>query len=198
MFGLVELFRGRHLAHHRWLNADGDPAYKGSRSRGARNRVAASGAVQYVIDLIRDLSVSRPYGARSRVALGACLSLVAIVVWTVIGLPTMPLKLLALAAFNRLFPVAFRETLEHYSHPDDSAFGNEYRVLVPLFNLNRHIHHHEAPRCPWYLLEYRTDRPLGTRHYFTHWFKAHVTHEYVLMRPFRPRALRESGSSPSS
>jgi fatty acid desaturase len=28
-----------------------------------------------------------------------------------------------------------------------------------MFNLNRHIHHHESPRTTWYLLEFRTKRP---------------------------------------
>jgi hypothetical protein len=82
-----------------------------------------------------------------------------------------------------MIPVSFRGAIEHHSHPGDDAFANEYRVIIPLFNLNKHVHHHRVPGCPWYLLEYQTPRPLWTMHYFTHWFRVYLTHEYVLMRP---------------
>jgi hypothetical protein len=92
-------------------------------------------------------------------------------------------KILLLTAFNTLVPVSLRGALEHHSHPGDTAFANEYRVVIPLFNLNRHVHHHEDPRCPWYLLQYRTEKPLWTLHYITHWFHVYVLRDYVLMRP---------------
>ena len=89
--------------------------------------------------------------------------------------------------------MSFRGAVEHHSHPEDTHFANEYRVLIPLFNLNKHIHHHEEPRRPWYLLEYRTRRPLWTFHYFTHWFKVYVTRSFVLMKPY-PRTGRGIGT----
>src|SRR5687768_7663961 len=36
MFGLTELFRGTHLAHHRWLNTKGDPAFVAAQDNGRR------------------------------------------------------------------------------------------------------------------------------------------------------------------
>ncbi len=55
-----------------------------------------------------------------------------------------------------------RGAVEHHSYRGDQAFSNEYRVLIPLFNLNKHHHHHEEPRRPWYLLDFRTPQPLTT------------------------------------
>ena len=98
--------------------------------------------------------------------------------------------MIGLTIFNTLVPISFRGAVEHNSAPDDPAFANEYKVLIPLFNLNRHIHHHLAPRRPWYLLEYQTERPLWTVHYFTHWFRVYLTRDYVLMRPVRRPAGR--------
>jgi len=54
-----------------------------------------------------------------------------------------------------------------------------------LFNLNRHVHHHEQPGLPWYLLEYRTPAPLHWRHYYTYWVRAYILHELVLMEPMK-------------
>lgn len=187
MFGLLELFRGTHLAHHRWLNTDRDPAFAAAQDnrQSAIGSVVALEGIQHLIYLAQSFRGGRPYVVPSRIVLGACLSLAWIAVWILLGHATLPLKLVSLAIYNTLIPVSFRGAIEHHSHPGDEAFANEYRVVIPLFNLNKHIHHHQNPRCPWYLLEYRTARPLWTWHYFTHWFKVYITREYVLMRPFR-------------
>jgi hypothetical protein len=124
----------------------------------------------------------------SRIGLGVCLSLAWIAFWIVLGQSDVPLKLIALTAYTTLVPVSFRGAVEHHSHPNDPAFANEYRVVIPLFNLNKHVHHHRSPRRPWYLLEYQTERPLWTFHYFTHWLRVYVMRDYVLMRPFDPGA----------
>jgi CheY-like chemotaxis protein len=131
-----------------------------------------------------------PYVIPSRIVFGVLLSLAWIAFWIAVGRPDIPLKLIALTVYNTLVPVSFRGAVEHHSHRGDEMFANEYRVLIPLFNLNKHVHHHEEPRRPWYLLEYRTGRPLWTIHYFTHWFRVYVVRDYVLMRPFS-RAFRK-------
>jgi fatty acid desaturase len=189
MFGLLELFRGTHLSHHRWLNTERDPAFEAARdnSRGTWGAIAALEFVQHLVYLVKALRGGIPYVVPSRIAFGMCLSLAWIAAWILLGYVTMPLKLIALAVYNTLIPVSFRGAIEHHSHPHDEGFANEYRVVIPLFNLNRHIHHHEEPRRPWYLLEYRTERPLWTWHYFTYWFRVYITRDFVLMRPFRRR-----------
>jgi fatty acid desaturase len=184
-FGFAELFRGTHLAHHRWLNTERDPAFTAEQQNLATKwgRIATLEAVQHVIYLFDVLRGRHPYVVRSRIALGLCLSLVALVGWGAAGLSFVARDLVILTIFITLGPVSLRGAVEHHSHPEDLAFANEYRVLVPLFNLNKHVHHHLEPRRPWYLLEYQTARPLWTLHYFTHWFRAHLTREFVLMKP---------------
>jgi len=184
-FGLAELFRGTHLAHHRWLNTERDPAFgaeRQHRDRGEMSVFALEG-IQHLAYLAEMLRGQHPYVVPRRIALGAALSLAAAAVWIQLGYPLMPLELMALTAYNTLIPVSFRGAVEHHGDPDSHGFANEYRVVIPLFNLNKHVHHHIDPRCPWYLLEYKTPKPLWTLHYFTHWFRVYVTREYVLMRP---------------
>jgi fatty acid desaturase len=186
MFGLTELFRGTHLAHHRWLNTEKDPAHAAERANQSHpwGPAAALEAVQHLIYLAQSFRGRHPYVLPSRIVLGVVLSSAWIALWFAVGRPDIPLKLVALTIYNTMIPVSFRGAVEHHSHPGDEMFANEYRVVIPLFNLNKHIHHHEEPRLPWYLLEYRTDRPLWTFHYFTHWFRVYVLRDYVLMRPF--------------
>ena len=193
MFGLMDLFRGTHLAHHRWLNTEKDPAFSAKVQKLSRRGLAgwfsALEGVQHLLYLIESFRGRHPYIVPSRIALGALLSTASIGFWASIGRLDMVGKLFLLTAFNTLGPVSLRGALEHHSDPRDPAFANEYRVLIPLFNLNRHVHHHEDPRCPWYLLQYRTAKPLWTLHYLTHWSRVYVTRDYVLMRPM-PAARR--------
>lgn len=66
---------------------------------------------------------------------------------------------------------------------DNLAVYGFFDGLMLMFNLNRHVHHHEDVRCPWYLLKFRTPQPLSPRHYYTHWFRVYVKHSCVLMHP---------------
>ena len=200
-FGLTELFRGTHLAHHRWLNTDRDPAFAAERpdTQTRWTRILALEGIQHLVYLADTFRGRHPYVVPSRIALGACLSLASAGAWIWLALPSIPCALLALTAFNTLIPVSLRGAIEHHSHPGDNGFANEYRVVIPLFNLNKHLHHHLDPRRPWYLLEYQTARPLWTLHYFTHWFRVYILHEYVLMRPVaRERGGRFAGHGPSA
>ena len=185
LFGFVDLFRGTHLAHHRWLNREGDPAFQTSNAvgRSRLSKAAALEGIQHVLYLFQACRGRQPYVIPSRIVLGALLSTVWAGWWIHVGRVDIVVALLALTAFNTSIPISFRGAVEHHSYNGDPAFANEYRVLIPLFNLNKHIHHHEEPRCPWYLLEYRTGRPLWTWHYCTHWLRVYVTRDYVLMRP---------------
>lgn len=191
MFGLTELFRGTHLAHHRWLNTEKDPAFSAAHDNRATplGPVAALEGIQHLIYLVQSFRGRHAYVRPARLVLGAMLSSGVWLAWVAAGHPLVPVMIVSLTLYNTLIPVSFRGAVEHHSHPEDTHFANEYRVLIPLFNLNKHIHHHEEPRRPWYLLEYRTRRPLWTFHYFTHWFKVYVTRSFVLMKPY-PRAGR--------
>jgi fatty acid desaturase len=184
-FGLAELFRGTHLAHHRRLNTDGDPAFTAERPRSdARwTSIFALEGIQHLLYLAGTCRGRHPYVVPARIALGACLSVASASLWIALGFRSIPWALLALTAYNTLIPVSFRGAVEHHSHPGDEGFANEYRVVIPLFNLNKHVHHHLDPRCPWYQLQYQTPRPLWTVHYFTYWFRVYLTREFVLMRP---------------
>jgi fatty acid desaturase len=201
MCGTFELFRGTHLAHHRWLNTERDPAFTVERStldgRGAAGWFSALEAVQYLVYLVEVFQGRHPYVSRSRIVLGAVLSAASIGGWIWIGRPDILGKILLLTLFNLLGPVSLRGAIEHHSQPGDPGFANEYRVYIPLFNLNRHVHHHEDPRCPWYFLEYRTDKPLWTIHYLTHWFHVYVWRDYVLMRPM-PASRHRTGRTPNT
>jgi len=194
-FGFAELFRGTHLSHHRWLNTERDPAFTAERQNLSTRwgRFTALEAVQHAIYLVDVLRGRHAYVVRSRLALGAALSIAALAGWVALGMSYVARDLILLTLFITLGPVSLRGAVEHHSHPDDPAFANEYRVVVPLFNLNKHVHHHLEPRRPWYLLEYQTERPLWTWHYFTHWFRVYVKREYVLMRPAAERIPAHRG-----
>jgi fatty acid desaturase len=74
MFGLLELFRGTHLAHHRWLNAPGDPGFHAAtelRSAGwVGRRLLAIETVQYFRFLRGVLRGRHPYVRPNRIARG--------------------------------------------------------------------------------------------------------------------------------
>lgn len=187
MFGLMELFRGTHLTHHRWLNADGDNAVRSAETSRCRYRLlswlVAAEAVQHLLFLWDALHGGQPLVRLWRVAAGAALSTAcALCLWQ-FGRGDMVWKLIAINAFTVLVPASLRAAIEHHGPPGATGFANEYRVWITLFNLNRHVHHHEDMRCPWYLLQFRTPQPLAPWHYFTHWFRVHVRRDYVLMRP---------------
>ena len=191
MFGTLELFRGTHLSHHRWLNTPGDSGFDNLDVKEYSNRL---------IGTIMSLEITQhlkyyweawrgrhPYVRSSRLALGVGLSLLSIAIWIAVGRGDVVWKLMALTAFTTAVPVSLRGAIEHHSHPDDRGFANEYRVLIPLFNLNRHVHHHEEPRLPWYRLEWRTPEPLHWRHYFLYWFRVYVKKDLVMMHPMEKR-----------
>ncbi len=187
MFGLLELFRATHLSHHRWLNSPGDSAFDNQRAKENPNPVrgvfASLEVTQHLKFYWEALHGKHPYARPSRIAFCAASTCVWIAFWFLAGRPDVPWKLMALTAFTTTIPVSLRGAVEHHGESDQSAFANEYAALVPLFNLNRHVHHHEQPGLPWYLLEFRTAAPLHWRHYYTYWFRAYIRKELVLLRP---------------
>jgi len=191
MFGLLELFRGTHLSHHRWLNSSGDSGYDNLHVAQHPNKIIA---VLMSLEVTQHIKFyweawhgRHPYVRWRRLALGVALSIAWIVVWNLVGRGDIVWKLLILTTFTTAVPVSLRGAIEHHSHEGDLGFANEYRVLIPLFNLNRHIHHHEEPRLPWYRLEYRTGQPLHWRHYFLYWFRVYLKKDMVLMHPMKKR-----------
>jgi fatty acid desaturase len=170
-FGFQEAFRGTHLEHHRWLNTGKDPGYWPPPQGGPdtiylrplwllyRSFLGDHGISLYVKHFIGIRKGHHPRVKLNRIAVEAMLSTLCLLSWIAFGLYRVPLALM----FLHLCiwpPASFRGTLEHSSHPGDPKFANEYRVHIPLFNMNRHIHHHIDPICPWYLLEFKTLSPL--------------------------------------
>ncbi len=187
LFGLLELFRGTHLSHHRWLNKAGDSGFRQAQSTPEGNRwtavVTALEATQHLGFLWESFRGLHPFVQQRRVILGMLGSVAFTAGWVAIGRPEMAWKLVLISLFTSAVPVSLRGAIEHHSHPGDGGFANDYRALIPLFNLNRHIHHHQDPRCPWYLLEFRQHPPLPARNYFTHWFGVYWSRKLVLMQP---------------
>jgi len=199
MFGLLELFRSTHLSHHRWLNSPGDSGFDQRHTPRSPNQlVALVGSLeitQHMKFYWEAFHGLHPYVRRGRLVLGLVLTFAWMGIWIGVGRPDMIWKLMTLTAFTVAVPVSLRGAIEHHSDPDDHGFANEYRVLIPLFNLNKHIHHHEEPRLPWYRLQYRTPAPLHWRHYFLYWFRVYLKKDLVLMHPMGRR--RPPTSSPT-
>jgi len=157
MFGTLEMFRATHLAHHRWLNTARDPACEiANRPKATRlqDTLAAPEVVQYLAYFRDVLRGRKPYVRRDRVLKGALLSVATIVVCWLSGRPDVVWKMMAIDLFTIGVPVSLRGAVEHHARSGDLGFANEYRVRIPLFNINRHIHHHEDPTVPWYRLQF--------------------------------------------
>jgi fatty acid desaturase len=186
LFGLLELIRGLHLAHHHWLNSDLDPAneqvmrFKWKR---LNDLSLVHTTMQSATWLTRAIRGQKPYVKRSRIVLGIGLSLAAMGAWRLLGHPEMIWKTLVISLVTLVVPVSIRGAIEHYSFHGDPHFANEYKVVIPMFNANRHVHHHLEPTVPWYLLEFTSTTPLPVGSYFAHWFHAFVKHDFVLMQP---------------
>lgn len=182
LFGGFEIFRASHLAHHRHLNTPEEeliPRNAPDASVGGFWReLEVVKHFVYLADALRGrLAFVRP----SRMLAGFAISVGCIALWCALGRADVVGKMLAVNLITLLVPVSLRAAVEHHSDPDDPASTNEYRVTLPLFNLNRHVHHHEAPRCPWYRLQWRTARPLPASSYVTHWWRLRVRRELVRM-----------------
>jgi fatty acid desaturase len=194
MFGMLELYRGTHLAHHRWLNTNRDPAMEMIR-RVKTNRLqdllASPEAIQFLLYLRDALGGKKSYVRRNRLLIGVALSMSSVLIWVAVGRGDVAWKMLAITTYTTLAPISLRGAIEHHSYRGDERFANEYRVWIPMFNLNRHIHHHESPRTPWYLLKFRTNRPLSSWHYLTYWFRVYLKRDFVLMQPV-PRSQNSS------
>jgi fatty acid desaturase len=198
MFGVYELYRGMHLAHHRWLNGAGDPAAAHIHEQRAQTRprlrhrlgaLLGSGEVAKHLRLLgQGLRGRHPYARAGRIVLGMASSLAWIGLWIAIGHGDVAWKSAVIVIATAAGPSSLRAAIEHYAPASDPGFANEYEVVIPLLNLNKHLHHHLEPRLPWYLLEFKTPRPLAARHYFTHWYHVHVTRDFELMKPHQSRS----------
>lgn len=188
LFGLLELFRGTHLSHHRWLNRPGDSGFRQAALGGGGGRrwttlLAELEVSQHLRYFREALHGGHPFVRGRRILLGVAGSVVFLAAWLALGRPDVVGKLVLISLFTTAVPVSLRGAIEHHGHRDDAGFANDYRTVIPLFNLNRHIHHHEEPRCPWYRLQFRQRPPLPAGQYFTHWFRVYVRRELVLMNP---------------
>jgi len=201
MFGTLEMFRVSHLLHHRWLNTERDNARE-KRKKIGKNKVldviAGLEVVQYLMGVGEAIRGKQAQVRRGRMLLGAILSIATIGVVIAVGRPDMVWKMMAVTLLTMLVPVSLRAAIEHHGAPDDPHFANEYKVWIPLFNLNRHIHHHEDPTLPWYRLQWRTEQPLSRSRYVTHWLHVYVKRDYVLMRPMRASDAARSARSPAA
>jgi len=149
--------------------------------------IAGIEVVQYLIGFAHAIMGKTAKVRRGRIAFAALLSVVTILFWIRIGRGDVVWKMIAVTLFTMLVPVSLRAAIEHYSYEGDPNFANEYKVWVPLFNVNKHIHHHEDPGVPWYLLKWRTPQPLPKWFYVSHWIHVYIKRDFVLMRPMRER-----------
>lgn len=188
LFGVYELYRGMHLAHHRWLNQAGDPAMEHTereRARGLRALLGAGEVGKTLGQLALALRGQHSHARAQRIVFGALASLAWIGLWAYLGRLDVPLHNALIVVVTAAVPSSLRAAIEHNAEPTNPAFANEYEVLLSLFNLNRHVHHHLEPGRPWYALEFKTDRPLPWTCYFTHWYRVHITREFTTMQPMR-------------
>lgn len=186
--GSLEFFRVSHLTHHGWLNTFRDPAYVTAQHRGNARWWHAPLYLelpQHLIYLFRkSKTLARPV-RWGRIALAVFLSSAAATAWIVSGHVRVVVYLVLLTFWTSLVSSSLRGAVEHHGPPGGEGSTNEYRPLLFLFNMNRHLHHHEEPSCPWYLLEYRTAKPLPSVRAVTHWFDVYVRGRLTLMRPER-------------
>jgi fatty acid desaturase len=191
-FGVFEVFRGTHLAHHRWMNTENDPGFWAEPGNPPRLAVlrpfwrlyhALQGDVSlYVRFPFQPRHPHYAYVKPHRVLIGIAASIAWILICVAIGMARVPVALLVIQVCL-IVPLSLRAAIEHSSHRDDTNFANEYRVWLPLFNRNRHIHHHLEPTVPWYLLRFCTASPLPALSYWKHWYHVFVKRDYFLMRP---------------
>ena len=190
MFGVYELYRGMHLAHHRWLNRAGDPAadhVRREHTRETRTRLGSGEVGKTLGQLLEGIRGQHPFARPARIGLGALASLVWLGIWAALGRIDVPLHNMLIVALTAAVPSSLRAAIEHNAAPSDEGFANEYEVLLSLLNLNRHVHHHLEPGLPWYRLEFKTAQPLAWHCYFTHWYRVHITRDYRSMQPMRER-----------
>jgi fatty acid desaturase len=193
-FGAVEIFRGTHLAHHRWMNTERDPGFWVGPNIPPwaliprplwRLLFTLRGDVSlYFRFLIERQHLHYIYVKPFRVVGGVVLSAVWILACCLAGLSRIPVALVAIQ-LALIVPLSLRAAIEHSSYRGDTNFANEYKVWLPLFNRNRHMHHHLQPTVPWYLLRFCTPSPLPPLSYWKHWYHVFVKGDYVLMRPLR-------------
>ena len=200
-FGLLEVFRGNHLAHHRWLNTEKDPGFWTTQTAETKRPTLPlflllgqllrgdHGPLLYIKLLYKSVTSRHPYVRPDRILIESAMSLFWIGFWVLIGLPKVPL-ILAVLHVGIVPPTAFRGAIEHTSYRGDTNFANEYKVKIPLFKMNRHIHHHLDPKCPWYLLELCTPKPLSSINYWTHWYHTFIKRDYVFMQPMKKNLNR--------
>ena len=186
-FGFFELFRSTHLIHHKWLNTDKDPAFQTAHAEAPKNRllyfISMTEAAHHIKFFLGAIQGNNPIINPRYILYGAVLSSVHIVFWWLVGLPEVVLYLLSLSAFTALVSSSLRGAIEHHSFSGDPRSTNEYKSFIPLFNMDKHVHHHMNPTLPWYRLEYQTDRVLPVSVCITHWYKVYVKKEFVMMPP---------------
>lgn len=169
-FGMLEVVRARHLDHHREVAGAG-------RRAETDHPHAAIDVARHFTHLVDGLRGRLPYAQPRRIGLGALISTAVIAGWLLLGRSDVMWSTLAVVVFTVTVPVSLRSAIEHQGEAGAGRFANDYRPLVPMFNVNRHIHHHEDATVPWYRLEWRAAAPLPPRAYLTHWYRAHVTGE---------------------
>jgi fatty acid desaturase len=190
-FGVLEVARGMHLAHHKWLNVPTDHhEHTHVHEKKGFSFAAAFDAVRHVGWLLDGLRGKKPFVKGGRIALGLLGSVFVVWAWVAVGHGDMVWRSLAVMAYTVIVPITLRGAIEHASEPGDPGFANEWRAFVPIFNINRHVHHHEDPTVPWYRLQWRTTRALPAVHYLTHWFGVYVWKTLVQMQPMPRRRAR--------
>lgn len=191
-FGFVELFRATHLAHHKWLNSERDPAHQAAAPGGPRSRILraiwALEAPQHFRFMWQAFTGKVPIVRPVLLVVGIASSFAWLAFWIAIGRADVVLGLVVLAAVTTLVSSSLRGAIEHHDEPGMAHTTNEYRTVLPIFNMNRHIHHHASPTTPWYRLRFQTAAPLPRRVFVTHWFRVYVTRRYKMLSPEASRS----------
>jgi fatty acid desaturase len=191
-FGFMEVFRGNHLAHHRWLNTERDPGWhrmapSNGSSHGVFYRLVSGdhGLLMYFRNMASVIRRKHPYVRRNRVFAEIVLSSIWVGLWIAAGHAALIWQFAVLHIWVA-HSAALRGAVEHTNVPSADGFANEYLVKLPLFNMNRHIHHHIDSTCPWYRLHFVTASPLSNVHYWTHWYHIFLKRDYAFMKPMAP------------
>ncbi len=193
-FGAFEVFRGTHLAHHRWMNTPQDPGFWVEPPDPPKSALIPAlwrffqtlrGDVSLYFRFLRQPNHPHyTYVKGFRVALAFGLSAAWLVLLAMTGLDRVAVALVVIQVCL-IPPLVLRAAIEHSSWHGDSRFANEYHVYLPLMNRNRHVHHHLEPARPWYLLRFVTPDPLPPLSYWKHWRHVFIARDYTLMQPLR-------------
>lgn len=126
MFGTVEVMRGMHLSHHKWLNKPA-PGHSSllEASAGPRRFTVLAGfdAIRYVAQVADGLRGRMPFIKSGRIVAGFGLSILSVAVWVAAGHGDVVWRSLLVTLFTITVPVSLRGAIEHASDAVNLRIG---------------------------------------------------------------------------